>query len=334
MKCAILWLLEFCVGYPLFNHHSLQCDILNPLVTVHREKHNWPGANFKPFSRCVFFRGNLYVGGMNYTTYHGEARNVLLRFSSDLASCSPTYVQKELFGLAKYNSQLVLIGGRDKDSRKMCERLLTSEDGLKWEEGVLPPITAPRLTPLAVSIGSPECLLVVGGLLRNSVEVLKEGQWSTVEPFPHHTTSCYSTLRSAIHNGKLYFHTGNFESDNIFFCNLNTLLNPPSPKDGSELWKVMKMPCDNFCLVSFRGQLIAFSLSYGVYAYVPYTNSWVYVGSLGKLPAERLWDRPTCLAVFLHTGNMFMFLLREHTEVSKVSLKGEMYIQAVFYLLG
>lgn len=254
------------------------------------------------------------------------------RFDSHLSSCSPTYLQRELFCLATYKSQLVLIGGRDKDSREMCNKLLTSDDGLKWEEGSLPPIRTPRLTPFAASFGSPECLVVVGGLLGNSVEVLKEGQWSTVEPLPHHCTSCQSTLRSVIHHGRLYFHTGNFEADNVFFCNLNVLLNAPShtnckKKDGNGLWKVMRMPCDNFCLVSFQGQLIAFSMSRKVYAYYPYTKSWVYVGKTNLLTQTYSNSTTECLAVFIHTGSMFMFVMKGkfdslHTGVFKISLKG------------
>lgn len=195
----------------------------------------------------MLFHDRLYIGGDVHITEGFNERNILWSFTTDLSSWSLSYVPVNNFGLATYKSWLVLVGGWDSDSREVSNKLWTSDDGLRWQEETLSPMLTPRRSPLAVSIDSPACLIVAGGdLSRNalhSVEFFKEGQWSVVEPLPHHFVPRNSTL----HNGILYM----CQANKVLCCNLDEVINKSTNKSeakSSGLWRTVKMPGDNYFL--------------------------------------------------------------------------------------
>ena len=101
------------------------------------------------------------------------------------------------FALTTYHSQLVLVGGWT-DGKKVLNTLWTSADGTNWQE-TLPPMPTSRYGAAVVNTGSsggPECLVVAGGVREaekklDTVEVLREGQWSTVHPLPEPMHYCF-----------------------------------------------------------------------------------------------------------------------------------------------
>lgn len=266
-----------------------QCDILHPLTTLYCKECDW-------------------------TRRH----NVLWNFTPDLDSWSLSYVPTLGFGLAVYNSQLVLIGGIESCSNEVCTKLWTSSDGFTWAEEVLPPMLAPRYAPTAVGFGSPERLLVVGGNSSSrykSVEVYADGEWSVVESLPSHFKSWYS----AVHNSNLYLS----QIGRIIYCNLDAIRKRESNKPTG-LWKELKRPCDYPILVSFKGQLLALSPCSDdgiVYAYSPLRQCWMHVG-VSHLRGRDLSD---CVAVSLPMDS-FLILRMDcypETRVFKISSEGE-----------
>lgn len=252
-------------------------------------------------------------------------RNILWKFTPDLGSWSLSYVPTAGFGLAVYNSQLVLVGGRDSYSEEVCSKLWTSDGGLRWTEGELPAMLAPRHSPLVVSFGSPECLLVAGGNHSwcNSVEVFANGEWSLAEPLPHRFTSWYSTM----HNGNLYLS----QTDSIIYCNLGALLKHSRRGVTSVVngvWRELKRPCDGAVLVSLKGQLLALSSSCSdcrVYAYSPCQQCWVHVG-VSHLPGSGISLRDS-VAVSLPTGSYLILRMESYPETRafKISSEGEQW---------
>lgn len=289
------------------------------------------GPNFDPCSRGVLFRNRMYVGGDTHVSAGFTEVSILWSFSLDLRSCIPLYVPAEEFGLSTYNSKLVLVGGRDSSSQQVCNKLWMSGDGKEWAEGILPAMPTPRLAPFAASFGCPECLIVAGGMTSKqrklvTVEVLKNGQWFTVEPLPDCFTSW--TWHFTLHRRNLYM----CKAGQVLCCNLNALVlaqHMPIEREvePQSLWKKVNMPCDNAFLVSFGGQhLLAFSLSHDsskVYAFSCSNQSWVYVGD-SDLPAEGV--RPhASMAVHVPNGSLVILRMASYPETKafKLSVDGE-----------
>ena len=121
--------------------------------------------------------------------------------------------------------------------------------------------------------GGPECLLVAGGtgageIHLNTVEVLTEGEWSTVHPLPEPLK--HIPWYFILHNSTLFLGGGT----TLMFCQLHSLLASHSQARVDTPWKTMNTPATT-ALVLFRGHLICFE--HNVYAYCPLQQSWVHV---------------------------------------------------------
>lgn len=310
--------------------YIFQCDnIFNPLTTVHTEALQWPKEKFYPDTHFVLFREQLHCGGVVSPSEH----NVLWSFATDFSSCSSFRVPARRFGIATYNSQLVLVGGGDGASQEYSDKLWTSDDGLVWSDGTLPPMPTPRMKPLAVSFGNPECLLVAGGysIGPERVEVLKERQWFKIaEPLPRHLSPPW---HCTLHNGVLYM----CRDGNFVCCTASALLtkciHPESKLISSGLWKTMKRPYhDNYSkkrtkhydytLMSSDGQLLAFTSSI-MFAYSPHKQSWIYTGRSGLPDGMILFQ--DCGAVSLPTGIFLSAKLDRlpNPKLFRISFKGE-----------
>jgi hypothetical protein len=80
--------------------------------------------------QCVLLNDKLYVGGASDMLLMPEGMYVLYVTSTDLDSWSTLVTPVGYYGLSTYDSQLVLIGGRDGKSW-VSDRLWLSEDGTK-----------------------------------------------------------------------------------------------------------------------------------------------------------------------------------------------------------
>ena len=144
------------------------------------------------------FPGQIGTVGNYDDDKNDTAIGTLLAMSLDFSECDRFLAN---CGLACFRSQLVLVVRVERETSELTNKLWSSEDGSDWEPS-LPPMRVMSFCPSAVSVGDPECLVMVSGfpILRNSgntdvVEVLKGEQWFKVQPLPmamHAEASVYN----------------------------------------------------------------------------------------------------------------------------------------------
>ena len=145
---------------------------------------------------------------------------VLYVFSADFSSWKALAVPSQWFGLTTYNSKLVLVGGNEVETNKVCNKLWVSATGVNWQPS-LPPMPTCRCCCTAVNPKSPECIIVAGGTCAanealSTVEVFLNREWFSVQSLPR--PSDY--LRYAVFHTNLCF----MENNSVFCCNLKLLL--------------------------------------------------------------------------------------------------------------
>lgn len=144
-------------------------------------------------------------------------------------------------------------------------------------------MTNARSSPAVVGAGDPESLIVAGGYAENTVEVLREEQWSLVEePIPR---KFYYGAVCAIHRDVFFVADKKSDTRPLYYCYLNSLLSAATTEPKTKLWKSIAMennylePIEPCGLASFHGYLVVWCSHYA-YAYSPLTQSWVCVGDL------------------------------------------------------
>lgn len=284
------------------------CGILHPLATFEWEQvaSSLPG---KCAVNCVYLNGSLYIAaGENF---HGCSQgfsvhlNLLSVFnvrSSKLISLVPP-VQR--FALTYYRSQLVLVGGIAPGSDDPTNELWVSNNGSEWQTS-LPPMKVKRSDVSAVNTGSPEYLVVVGGIsYRHSattIEVLVNKEWFMVQSLPGY----FNYPRARIHNGNLIVtevRSQCFDSSKHgCCCCLDSLLAPcfRSKEDEKEVssphdvWREFPRGAAP-CILSLGHQLVAVCGS-DFEVLCPATHGWL------KIPMGRY-----CMdGTILPTGEILM----------------------------
>ena len=297
-------------------------DIFSPLANLEWSENScdWPGGILP--SQVVLLRDKVYVGVTSRqirrpTGSRGELHCCSTTDLSSWTSLAVPGVKK--FGLGTYRSQLVLVGGVN-CTHKVVGDVWASEDGTKWQQSEsLPPLPTPCQQPAVINIGSPEYLIVAGGY-RNTVQfraldtisVLGEGQWFLVEHFPVPSGS----IKYTIYNGNLYL-SGNIRS--TCYCKVESLIAACDlVKSGTVAshkisWRTFNTERLTVLPVSFGRQLVGVKMyrlmrtRAEIYAYHPFTRSWVHVG---ELPIA---ERPVC-AFVLHTAGELVVLCRTITR--------------------
>ena len=276
----------------------------------------------------MLLQDKIYIGG-------GFASSNALLFisSTDLNSWSQVSTPTCWYGLTTYHSQVVLVGGMKHIPDMTTNKLWTLKGGTNWQPS-LPPMPTSRCFSSALNNGSPECLVVSGGTASggnkvNVVEILKDNEWSSVQPLPK---AC-SGLKSTLHKGRLYLMGGWGQGPSVFHCKLESLLNEDHTQEmshSSGLWSELQIHLENSSPSSFANQLIATGgMLSGAYssvcsseicAYSPHTLSWLHVG---KLPME-LHNTAT---IVLPTGELVVLggvsTSNRSNRVFKASLKGD-----------
>lgn len=188
----------------------MQADPLHPLATILWEKCCTVPGEGQVHSECVLWNSKIYVGLVHKGSKTDAGDEIwtpkLLVFSSDVTSWEViTTLPIREFALTTYRSKLVLVGGRDQRSF-VTNKLWTSDDATNWQPS-LPPMPTKRFSPVAVNIGTPEYLVVLGGMTNipsinclAAVEVLVEEQWFKLWPLP----LSYYNIRHTLHNGNLF----------------------------------------------------------------------------------------------------------------------------------
>ena len=269
-----------------------------------------------------------------------------LHFTADLSSWTTLAVPGVIkFGLGTYRSQLVLVGGVNYVG-KVVGDVWVSKDGTKWQQSEsLPPLPTPCHQPAVINIGSPEYLIVAGGhrhnldllysaLTMDTVYVLSEGQWVLVQRLP---VPC-AGIKFTILNGNLYLSGSALPT---CYCRVASLIaaceSVKSAGTCEILWRTVEKESLTRYPVSFGQQLVSVNTFGGartnaeIYAYQPFTQSWVHVGNLPTT------ERPAC--VFVHTtGELVVIcdmttrsrpLTRKRFKVMKATLKGMLTLDRV-----
>ena len=277
--------------------------------------------------QCVLLQDKIYVGGGDTPSQEAS----LFISSTDLNLWSQVTTPTCYYGLTTYHSQVVLVGGEKLDTRMATNKLWTLKGGTNWQPS-LPPMPTSRYYSSALNTGSPECLVVSGGKLSggervNVVEILKDNEWSSVQPLPK---AC-SSLKSTLHKGRLYLMGGWGQGPSVFHCKLESLLNEDYSQEmsySSGLWSESQIHLKLSSLSSFANQLIAtggYFISNArsseiCFAYSLHTLSWLHVG---KLPIEL----SRTATIVLPTGELVVLGGRnkygDNNRVFKASLKGD-----------
>ena len=275
----------------------------------------------------MLLQDNIYVGGYTPSL---ESDASLFISSTDLNSWSQVTTPTSYYGLTTYHSQVVLVGGREPDTDMATNKLWTLKGGTNWQPS-LPPMPTSRCASSALNTGSPECLVVSGGAdsgetLVNVVEILKDNEWSSVQPLPK---AC-SHLKSTLHKGRLYLMGGWGQGPSVFHCKLESFLNDyytQEMSDSSGLWSELQIHLKYSSPSSFANQLISTGglISNGarsseICAYSPHTLSWLHMGDLPiELDCTSTIVLPTGELVVLGESNASGYC----NWVFKASLKGD-----------
>ena len=244
----------------------------------------------------VFLHGKVYVlVGSQGTCYILTISTADFK-SKRVAEVKIPNLNTNHSALATFHSQLVLVGGnRPNYYDGVVNSVWVSSDGTDWQPS-LPPMPTSRRCVTAVNTGgTPECLIVAGGLdsrerrLR-TVEVLLEDQWFTVEPLPFpcwhsNTYTVPFSSECALHNGNLFFKTDRCDGHHfLMHCKLESLIAAckSTSKSKATVWKLLDLPHCVDAITSFGGFLmcrIERRLWYDseAFAYSTITQSWFRV---------------------------------------------------------
>ncbi len=212
-----------------------------------------------------------------------------LHISTDLHSWTTILAPCRGSSLTTYQSKFVLVSGCHPSTRELTNSLLTSTTGLDWKPS-LHAMPTPRFYPSSVSGGSPEVLVVAGGLgLRGKwldvVEVLLNDHWTTADSLP---SSC-SDMRSTFHEGNFYF-TGGYEKWKILFvCNLESIIACASNgrTRRQTIWRTVTTLTAIYAIVSYVSNLIGIDGYSNIRSYSNKTEEWIETTSEGDRPVGR-----------------------------------------------
>ncbi len=213
----------------------------------------------------------------NYLTLH---------ISTDLHSWTTTDAPYARSSLTTYQSKFVLVGGFHPSTYERTNSLLTSTTGLDWKPSLRAMPTC-RSWPSSVSGGSPEVLVVAGGMdshgkYLNVVEVLLNDHWTTADSLP---SSCYG-MRSTFHEGNFYFTGGDGKREILFICSLESI--KASASNGrtrrQTIWRTVTTLTEIFAIVSYVSNIIGIEIDSTIRSYSNKTEEWIETTSEGDRP--------------------------------------------------
>lgn len=275
----------------------MQADILHPLADLHFEACcSLPQAMRSV--QCMLLHNRLYVGGGNDGSILRKGWQKLYVSDLSMSSWATLDTPTELYGLTSYCSKLVLVGGRD-TSGDVTDQLWVSDTGTNWQSS-LPSMPTKCFFPTAVNFGAPECILVAGGFYRrdhelktyfiydrsNTFDLLRNGQWLTVQPLPEHVYG----FTAALHDGVLYFNSHLDQNSRVWYCETEKLIAQSGERTKDiDLWKSLStsglseiwpgMVSFQQRLVSVGGIGLSDDRSRRILAFSETSQSWVHVGN-------------------------------------------------------
>ncbi len=221
--------------------------------------------------------------------------------------------------LTTYHSQLVLIGGVEASYKEVTNKLWISDQDaiMNWKSSLLPPMPTRRWGSSAVTTGTPESIIVAGGIgkdgaVLDTVEVLVQEQWSTCQPLPK---PC-RTMNSTIDNGKLYLMGGYPQGYAVFYCDLVSLISSSQCEQtlATSLWNQFDA-CESCSIPVSMGQHRIAMGQNSINAFSQPTKSWIHV--------EDLPIGVTCRAAIV-LPNGVLFMIGFDAKGKSVAFKGSL----------
>ena len=224
----------------------------------------------------VYLNGTLYVGGGGITTDFSDDA-ALYSFQPGVDSTwTVTDTPTSYYTLLVHDSELLLVGGCEGATHELTNKVFTMRDGQFVE--TLPPMKERRRSPSAVSSGS--ALIVAGGKNTSgdlsSVEVFKDGQWTTAPSLP----SAGYDMQSALHGDQWYLIT--YEGK-VFCASLQSLI---SGADKPPWETLPDAPHQLSAAAFFGGHLLSIGSIPNpttIYAFSTFTQSWEHAADLPLL---------------------------------------------------
>ena len=172
-----------------------QPNLLSPLMEW-RERQKMP-VRVKN-AQAVVLGNKVYIGGGSMHPML-PSRLLIYDFTEDSWDMIDTPIQ--WYALTTYHSKLVLVGGRDPNTREAtsANQLWVLDDQYHWTQP-LPPMTTKRYKASAVSVG--DHLIAAGGCGSytcplDEVEMYDGHQWKKVHSLPR---ACW-WMKSTLHEG-------------------------------------------------------------------------------------------------------------------------------------
>ena len=242
-------------------------------------------------AQAVLLRNKVYIGGGACDLFAESPASLLFRYdftddSWDLLLETPT----EGYVLTTYNSQLVLVGGKDPTTGKISNQLWVMDEQ-QWDPEQqywaqpLPPMTTKCSRASAVSVD--HHLIVAGGLndkldRLNVVQVYDGHQWKRVQPLP----KAGYFMKSALLDGIWYLSGGSEQEKEIYCASIHSLIATTSSKRAKQasVWKELpNVPLEWSTPIVIEKQLAVvggYTYSSAIHVYSHSTNSWVHVEDL------------------------------------------------------
>ena len=232
-------------------------------------------------AQAVVLGNKVYIGGgsMNPSP---QSRLLIYDFTKD--SWDIIDAPTEWYALTSYHSKLVLVGGRDPNTKEATNQLWVLNEHNQLTQP-LPPMTTKRYHASAVSVG--DHLIVAGGQDGSHVCPLDEVEmydghwWRKIESLPK---ACW-WMTSTLHEGNWYLAGGRGQSNEVYQTSLESLIATSEGAGQTSVWKKLPdVPLEHSATTILGDKLITVGggnpLGSAIHAYSPKTDSWVQVGDL------------------------------------------------------
>lgn len=233
-------------------------------------------------AQAVVLKNKAYIGG---GSLYPEPSSRLLVYDFTKNSWNTLETPTDLYALATFHSQLVLVGGRYPDTEVATNQLWVLDEQDHWTQP-FPPMKTERCLVSAVSVG--DHLIVAGGCSAtvlgdvralNVVEMYDGHQWKQVRSLPR----ALWRLKSAVLGRNWYLAGETKQVCKVYYTSLESLIATSEEAGQTSVWKNLPdAPLQWSTLAVFRNLLITLGPGHNynsaVHAYK--TDSWVHVGDL------------------------------------------------------
>ena len=265
-------------------------------------------------AQAVVLGDKVYIGGGDTPT--GPSSDLLIYdFKRD--SWERIKTPTQLYSLAVYRSQLLLVGGIVCSHNTVTNKIWvldkkdTDEPEGCWDASLIPAMPTERFGTSAVGVGNH--LIVAGGDKGGLdgrlkvVEVYDGHKWRTVQPLPQ---PC-SRMKSVVDEGFWFLAGGVDQGKKVFYASFEALTAPGSAEQTG-IWVVLPdAPLERSTPVIFGMQLTTVGGLFrsAIHAYSHRTRSWVPVG---KMPVAHGFS----CSVVLPNGELLMVGGKTHHGIS------------------